>query len=57
MVAALAHTLFSLPMTGRLTANRFNDQNHDHQLGEQNGCRQRLEGYLSYQQRLALAVA
>jgi hypothetical protein len=24
---------------------------------EQNGCRQRLEGYLSYQQRLALAVA
>jgi hypothetical protein len=25
--------------------------------GEQNGCRQRLEGYLSYQQRLTLAVA
>jgi hypothetical protein len=25
--------------------------------GEQNGCRQRLEGYLSSQQRLALAVA
>jgi hypothetical protein len=25
--------------------------------GEQNGCRQRLEGYLSYQQRLVLAVA
>ncbi len=25
--------------------------------GEQNGCRQRLEGYLSCQQRLALAVA
>jgi hypothetical protein len=24
---------------------------------EQNGCRQRLEGYLSNQQRLALAVA
>jgi hypothetical protein len=24
---------------------------------EQNGCRQRLEGYLSCQQRLALAVA
>jgi hypothetical protein len=24
---------------------------------EQNGCRQRLEGYLSRQQRLALAVA
>jgi hypothetical protein len=25
--------------------------------GEQNGCRQRLEGYLSCQQRPALAVA
>jgi hypothetical protein len=25
--------------------------------GEQNGCRQRLEGYLSCRQRLALAVA
>jgi hypothetical protein len=25
--------------------------------GEQYGCRQRLEGYLSCQQRLALAVA
>jgi hypothetical protein len=25
--------------------------------GEQNGCRQRLEGYLSCHQRLALAVA
>jgi len=25
--------------------------------GEQNGCRQRLEGYLSCQQRLSLAVA
>jgi hypothetical protein len=25
--------------------------------GEQNGCRQRLEGYLSCLQRLALAVA
>jgi hypothetical protein len=25
--------------------------------GEQNGCRQRLEGYLSCQQYLALAVA
>jgi hypothetical protein len=25
--------------------------------GEQNGCRQRLEGYLSCQQRLPLAVA
>jgi hypothetical protein len=25
--------------------------------GEQNGCRQRLEAYLSCQQRLALAVA
>jgi hypothetical protein len=25
--------------------------------GEQNGCRQRLGGYLSCQQRLALAVA
>ena len=27
------------------------------ELVQQNGCRQRLEGYLSYQQRLALAVA
>jgi hypothetical protein len=27
------------------------------QQGEQSGCRQRLEGYLSGQQRLALAVA
>jgi hypothetical protein len=25
--------------------------------GEQNGCRQRLEGYQSCQQRLSLAVA
>jgi hypothetical protein len=32
------------------------DNNHTNQ-GEQNGCRQRLEGYLSCQQRLALAVA
>jgi hypothetical protein len=24
---------------------------------EKNGCRQRLDGYLSYQQRVALAVA
>jgi hypothetical protein len=28
-----------------------------HNEGEQNGCRQRLEGYLSCQQRLSLAVA
>jgi hypothetical protein len=28
-----------------------------HKEGEQSGCRQRLEGYLSYQQRPALAVA
>jgi hypothetical protein len=27
------------------------------QEAEQIGCRQRLEGYLSYQQRIALAVA
>ena len=27
------------------------------ELVQQNGCRQRLEGYLSCQQRLALAVA
>jgi hypothetical protein len=34
--------------------------NPNHQTptkAEQNGCRQRLEGYLSCQQRLALAVA
>jgi hypothetical protein len=36
--------------------------NHDYRTpppnkAEQNGCRQRLEGYLSCQQRLALAVA
>ncbi len=31
--------------------------NHHNNQGEQNGCRQRLEGYLSCQQRLALAVA
>jgi hypothetical protein len=30
---------------------------HETVKGEQNGCRQRLEGYLSCQQRLALAVA
>ena len=30
---------------------------HSANQGEQNGCRQRLEGYLSCQQRLALAVA
>ncbi len=28
-----------------------------HTKGEQTGCRQRLEGYLSCQQPLALAVA
>jgi hypothetical protein len=33
------------------------DATHDTNQGEQNGCRQRLEGYLSCQQRLALAVA
>jgi hypothetical protein len=32
-------------------------KNSHEQQGEQNGCRQRLEGYLSCQQRLALAVA
>jgi hypothetical protein len=31
--------------------------NYESTKGEQNGCRQRLEGYLSCQQRLALAVA
>jgi hypothetical protein len=30
---------------------------HNQTEGEQNGCRQRLEGYLSCQQYLALAVA
>jgi hypothetical protein len=30
---------------------------HEPTKGEQNGCRQRLEGYLSCQQRFALAVA
>ena len=29
---------------------------HTTPKGEQNGCRQRLEGYLSSQQRLALRV-
>jgi hypothetical protein len=36
-------------------SHRMN-RHHQHQ-DEQNGCRQRLEGYLSCQQRLALAVA
>ena len=39
----------------------FSVTHHEHDAGtnegEQNGCRQRLEGYLSCQQRLALAVA
>jgi hypothetical protein len=35
----------------------MNERSHDTTKGEQNGCRQRLEGYLSCQQRLALAVA
>jgi hypothetical protein len=35
----------------------FIGANHRPIKGEQNGCRQRLEGYLSCQQRLALAVA
>jgi hypothetical protein len=44
----------SEPEVFRLFSNVFsaNDRN-----AEQNGCRQRLEGYLSCQQRLALAVA
>ena len=37
------------------------EDEHEHDYrenkGEQNGCRQRLEGYLSCQQRLSLAVA
>jgi hypothetical protein len=35
------------------------DYSHDHRpiKAEQGGCRQRLGGYLSCQQRLALAVA
>jgi hypothetical protein len=38
--------------------SRYGTASNDHQQqAEQNGCRQRLEGYLSYQQRLALAVA
>jgi hypothetical protein len=36
---------------------RLDDVAHGRQEAEQNGCRQRLEGYLSCQQRLALAVA
>ena len=32
-------------------------QSNTEQKAEQNGCRQRLEAYLSCQQRLALAVA
>jgi hypothetical protein len=32
-------------------------QTNTEQTGAKNGCRQRLEGYLSCQQRLALAVA
>jgi hypothetical protein len=41
------------------TGHSQHDCTEDHQphKGEQNGCRQRLEGYLSCQQRLALAVA
>jgi hypothetical protein len=39
---------FPKPMTRETTI---------HQQGEQNGCRQRLEGYLSCQQHLSLAVA
>jgi hypothetical protein len=36
----------------------YGSHRHHHQRkAEQNGCRQRLEGYLSCQQRLALAVA
>ena len=33
------------------------ENDHRENEGEQNGCRQRLEGYLSCQQPLALAVA
>jgi hypothetical protein len=41
------------------TLCRLHHRSYDHggTKGEQNGCRQRLEGYLSCQQRLALAVA
>ena len=35
----------------------MNDQITNETKAEQNGCRQRLEGYLSCQQRLVLAVA
>jgi hypothetical protein len=41
------------PMDGE----SLSDANEDRKEAEQNGCRQRLEGYLSCQQRLALAVA
>jgi hypothetical protein len=33
------------------------DEPVKHNFAKKNGCRQRLEGYLSCQQRLALAVA
>ncbi len=36
---------------------RFPKLRHIQLTAEQNGCRQRLEGYLSCQQRLPLAVA
>ena len=45
-------SLRSLAESKRDEAAIRNDRN-----AEQNGCRQRLEGYLSCQQRLALAVA
>jgi hypothetical protein len=44
------HSTHSRPLYRHDYTTRTNE-------GEQNGCRQRLEGYLSCQQRLALAVS
>lgn len=41
----------------RLSIYYTNDGIRPSTQGEQNGCRQRLEGYLSCQQRLPHAVA
>ena len=50
-------TSLTVPRELGHTSTEADEQPSTHNQAEQNGCRQRLEGYLSCQQRLALAVA
>jgi len=50
-MAAIAQALSFIIAFTMTSSNKYTNE------GEQNGCRQRLEGYLSCQPRLPLAVA